>query len=118
MALTKSQRVKLMKAISSNLGGEDDWSVIDATLKQFGLPREDTWSGTKQSYVLRMIEDASDDELVELGEHMGHKVELQGPALRAEPQFWQPGMMRLFITHLAKNKVFAGQLQSRRRQVH
>lgn len=112
MALTKSQRVKLMRAISANLGAEDDWSVIDATLKQFGLPREDSWTGTKQSYVLRMIEDASDDELVELGEHMGHKVEQQGPPLRSEPTFWQPGMMRLFITHLAKHKVFAAQLQA------
>jgi TIR domain len=111
MPLTKSQRVKLMKVISANLG-EEDWAFVDATLKQFGLPRQANWNGTKESYALRMIEDASDDELVELGEHMGHKVEHRGPALRVEPEFWRPGMMRLFITHLARHKVFAAQLQA------
>jgi nucleoside 2-deoxyribosyltransferase len=32
--------------------------------------------------------------------------------LRTEPKFWQPGMMRLFITHLAKHKAFAARLQA------
>lgn len=111
MALTKSQRVKLMKAVAMNLGGEN-WPVIDATLKQFGLPRKPNWNGPSDAYVLKMIEDATDDELVELGEHVGHKIDQQGPTLLAEPKFWQPGMMRLFITHLAKHKVFAAQLQA------
>ncbi|SPF36927.1 conserved hypothetical protein [Candidatus Sulfotelmatobacter kueseliae] len=111
MALTKSQRVKLMKAISTSLGGED-WAVIDTTLKQFGLPWQDSWSGSTSSYVLKMIGDAADDELVELGEHVGHKIDQQGPTLPADLKFWQPGMMRLFVTHLAKHKVFAAQLQA------
>ena len=63
-------------------------------------------------YVLTMVEDAPDDVLAELGEHMGHKVEQHGLVVRAEPKFWQPGMMRLFITHLAKHKMFAAQLQA------
>jgi len=94
-----------------NLGGEN-WSIIDATLKEFGLPRKPNWNGSPDSYVLKMIEDASDDELVELGEHFGHKIDHQGPTSLAEPKFWQPRMMRLFITHLAKHKVFAAQIQA------
>src|SRR5207253_879179 len=28
-----------------------------------------------------------------------------------EPSFWRPDMLRLFITHLASHRAFAGQLQ-------
>jgi hypothetical protein len=112
MPLTKSQRITLMKAISEKLGAED-WSVIDATLKQFELPWQQSWNGTSTAYVLEMIGHGSDEDLIELGEHVGHKVSLQGSAPPVpDPSFWQPGMMRLFISHLSKCKVFAAQLQA------
>ncbi len=108
MALTPSQRVSILKQIAARLGSED-YSLIDLTLKQFALPRTDTWSGTKEDYVLKMTEDAGDDPLLDLARHVGAHVEQS--TLRVDPPFWQPGMFRVFLSHLATKRKLAAQLQ-------
>lgn len=108
MALTPSQRITLMKSIAQRLGPEE-WSLIDLTLKQFGLPWTEQWSGSKEAYVLEMIERATDDVLLDLGSHVGFH--LQDAAPRMDPPFWRKGMFRLFVTHLAAHRAFAGELQ-------
>ena len=108
MALTPSQRITLMKSVAQRLGNED-WPLIDLTLKQFALPWTEQWSGSKEAYVLEMIERATDDVLLDLGRHVGFQ--LQEPIQRVEPPFWRKGMFRLFTTHLAANRKFAGELQ-------
>jgi hypothetical protein len=70
MALTPSQRITVIKEVSQRLDSED-WPLIDLTLKQFSLPWSNEWSGTKDAYVLRMIEEAADDVLVDLARHVG-----------------------------------------------
>jgi hypothetical protein len=63
-----------MKSIAQRLGNED-WPLIDVTLKQFALPWTDQWSGTKEGYVLEMIEGAADDALLDLGRHVGFQLQ-------------------------------------------
>jgi len=52
MKLTKSQRVKIIQDTPSHLNGED-WTTIDLTLKQFGFPTSDQWSGDKKRTSLK-----------------------------------------------------------------
>jgi hypothetical protein len=109
MALTPSDRIKLIKEVSARLGMEE-WPLIDLTLKQLGLPWSDQWNGTKDGYVMTMVEGASDDALIELGQHVGYQFEEAGEP-RVEPPFWRKGMFKLFISHLAAHRAFAAQLQ-------
>ena len=98
-----------MREISDRLGGED-WPLIDVTLKQFGLPRSDTWNGTRTAYVLEMLEDAGDRPLVDLAQHVGYALEARSDP-GVEPRFWRKGMLRVFISHLAREKKVASELQ-------
>jgi TIR domain-containing protein len=104
--MTPSDRIKHIKDISEALGKEDR-SLIDLTLKQFGLSpwsRNHYWEGSLQSYVLYMLEDIddiSDESLLELAKHIGAVPELE----RVEtPSFWKPDQPRVFISHLAEIK--------------
>ena len=109
MFLSTSQRVSLMKEVSQRLGG-DTWAIIDLTLKQFGQPTSDMFGGETTTYVLSMIENSSDDTLIELAEHLGFRLDF--PVGRAmEPPFWRKGMFRLFISHLSAHKKWAADLQ-------
>jgi len=88
MALTPSQRISLLKEIRQRLANED-WPLIGVTLKQFSLPWAEEWRGTKDAYVLQMIEDAADDVLIQLARHVGFTLAAGGP--RVEPPFWRQG---------------------------
>jgi hypothetical protein len=90
--------------------GAEEWPFIDLTLNQFSLPTSDTWDGDKSSYVLKMLESASDPILIELGQHVGFQFDEAGPQ-RVDPPFWRKGMLRLFVSHLAAKRDFAAGLQ-------
>ncbi len=109
MPLSPSQRVVLIKEIAARLCMED-YSLIDVTLKQFSLPWSDQWTGTKEGYVLRMIEQAPDQALIDLAQHVGFQFE-EATIPRIEPPFWRRGMLRVFVAHLAIHRDFAAQLQ-------
>ena len=71
MKLTKSQRVQIIKDIADHLDLED-WTNLDLTLKGFGFPTTDQWSGgDKRSYVIEMLGEPADSDLIELGQHFG-----------------------------------------------
>jgi len=108
MALTPSQRVVLMKEISQRLG-QEDWLLIDTTLRAFSLPTRDEWHGATSGYVLRMLEDAKDQALLSLAEHVGFQSNA-GPT-RVDPPFWRKNMFRLFLSHLSAHREYAAQLQ-------
>lgn len=108
--LTASQRIKVLKEVSSRLSMEE-WSLIDITLSQFKLPTADTWdSANKSGYILHMAKEASDETLVELGQHVGFLVE-EAPKSGIEPPFWRKRMYRLFISHLSMHRAIAAELQ-------
>jgi len=97
-----SERIHLIKETSVALGKES-WSIIDLTLKQFKLPWTDEWRGdNKDDYVMDMITDANDQALVELAKHLGVVTELESSE---KPTFWSPEQPRIFLSHLAKEKV-------------
>jgi hypothetical protein len=107
--LSPSQRIALIKGIGKALSSEE-WRLIDVTLKQFSLPWSDQWNGSKSDYVLYMIEDAPDQALIDLAEHVGFHFE-QETGAGVVPPFWRKGMLRVFITHLAAYRAFAAALQ-------
>jgi hypothetical protein len=115
MALSKSERVHLIKDVVSRLGDEE-WPILDLTLNQFGLETQDYWNESKQSYIIWSTEHADDGTLQELGVHLGVGPARQVPVEPAIiPAFWEPGAFRLFVSHLSANKVYAAQLQERLR---
>ncbi len=109
MPLSASKRISLLKEIGERLK-EEDWSLIDITLSQFGLQTFPTWPDGKLSYVLESCKAAEDHILIELGQHVGFLVE-EAPKPGIDPPFWRKRMFRLFISHLSSQKVFAAQLQ-------
>ncbi|WP_445941098.1 toll/interleukin-1 receptor domain-containing protein [Pseudomonas sp.] len=100
--MNPSERIKHIKEISKELAKED-WALLDLTLRQFGLPWTDQWGGgDKEHYVIEMLSEAKDEPLLELAKHLGLASQLETPY---EPSFWENTEARIFLSHLAKNKV-------------
>lgn len=111
MALNSSKRVTLLKEIAKRLGKED-WSLVDVTLKQFALPTQNTWNGTRPEYVLEMAAEATDQTLIDLAEHCGFATDLNPKHQGIDPTFWRKGMFRLFLSHLSTQREVAANLQN------
>lgn len=107
--LTPSQRITLLKQISSRLSVEE-WSLIDITLAQFKLPNFEEWQGEKSSYILHSVKAAPDPTLIELAQHVGFSLE-ESPKPGVDPPFWRNRMFRLFVSHLSSERAFAAELQ-------
>jgi len=74
--MTPSERIKIIRSISSALANEE-WPLIDLTLKQFSLRWMDQWQGSdRAAYVIDMISDGEDYKLLDLGKHLGVESEL------------------------------------------
>jgi hypothetical protein len=112
MKLTKSQRVKVIQDVASHLGAEG-WTTIDLVLSQFGFPTTNEWQSGTSSYVIKMIEDASDEQLIELGQHFG--MVFEGKELNSAPdklsEYWENGHLRVFISHLTGHKQQAADIR-------
>lgn len=99
--MSPSERIKHIKAIATALSNEE-WTLLDLTLKQFGLPWTDQWGGgSKEGYVIEMISSAKDEPLLELAKHLGVASQLE---TTIEPKFWSSGSPRVFLSHLASMK--------------
>ncbi len=111
MSLSPSQRITLIKLIAERLGKES-WSLINVTLQQFGVPEiGGSWSITQTyTYVLERVQNAGDQALIDLAQHVGYKFD-QPISAGVDPPFWRKNMLRLFVSHLATNRKFAGELQ-------
>jgi hypothetical protein len=110
MALTPSARIKLLTAVANHLAGEE-WPIIDLTLSQFGLPTTDSWSSGKDGYIIQMAKEADNETIVGLAEHCGIPVEHGVVQPNVQASFWKPEFFRLFLSHLAAQKKFTGELQ-------
>lgn len=64
-----SDRIKIISEIA-NILAPADYSLIDLTLRQFGLPWTETWSEDKVGYVVEMIQTADDQSLLDLASHL------------------------------------------------
>ncbi len=67
-----SDRIKIISEIANTLAPAD-YSLIDLTLRQFGLPWTEQWYGDKIGYVVEMIQTADDQCLFDLASHLGIK---------------------------------------------
>ncbi len=65
-----SDRIKIISEIANTLAPAD-YSLIDLTLRQFGLPWTEQWYGDKIGYVVEMIQTADDQSLLDLASHLG-----------------------------------------------
>lgn len=111
MPLTASQRIKLIKEIADRLADEG-WSLIDLTLSQFGFQTSSTWNGSSHNYVLEHVGTGEDARLVELAEHLGYAFEQPGISTIADPSFWKPDRLRVFLSHLTLHRAVTAELQS------
>lgn len=110
-----SEKIKLIKEISVNLSAEE-WSLIDLTLKQFDFPTTDMFSGNKFDYILQQIQNGDDNRLTDLASHLDIKTGSNSsisPESELNPTFWKDGYFKLFISHLATDKVNAQQLKDK-----
>jgi hypothetical protein len=109
MPLTASERVTLIKEIANRIEDEN-WPVIDMTLSEFGLPTENTWNGGANAYVMKMVQGASESVLIELAKHLGFELKSR-PGLPEPAVPTQNRLLRVFISHLATEKIYASSLQ-------
>ncbi len=103
-----SHRIKTIKAISEALALED-YGIIDLTLGQFELSTSDSWRGSKVDYIIEMVKSASDSVLDDLYKHIN---EVGDKNYANRPKFWKENTVKVFISHLASNKIVATQLQN------
>jgi TIR domain len=110
MQLSPSQRLTLLKEIASRLAVEE-WPLLDTTLKAYQLPVSDRWDGGKHAYVLEMVAEASDQVLIDLAHHFWFDyVDFVFPSTQVA--CWGNGTLRLFISHLAKERQLAADLKN------
>lgn len=107
--MTPSERTKHIKHIATELKKEE-YGIIDLTLKQFKLPTSDSYSGTKIGYIIQQIEDADEKTLIALASHL-NDVSVAEKESDINPNFWKEGFLKLFISHLATDKINAKSLQ-------
>lgn len=101
-------RVQLIRQLAEHLF-ETEWTELDLTLRQFGLPWEEQWSGQKQDYLLLMLERGDDQKLLDLHEHLfGSR---GAPSADQIPSYWEPGYFKLFVCHVVANKQFCSELK-------
>lgn len=96
-----SERITLIKEIATILS-QEEWSLIDLTLKEFDFPTSDSYNGKEKAYVIEHIQDGENNNLIELAEHLGLRIESDSTSVK--PEFWKDGYFRLFISHLATDK--------------
>lgn len=102
------ERIKLIREISERMN-QEDFTVIDLILRQFHLPTQHTWNGDKSSYVIQMVDGATDEILKELAGYFGIGEARAQPT--NSPDFWKDSYYRLFISHRSDDKVEVGALQ-------
>lgn len=107
--LTASDRIWLIRDISRRLA-QEEWQIIDLSLRQFGFPWTDNWTGDKISYIIEMLDKATDEKLTGIAEHLG--CEVKARQVTAEPEFWKANHFKLFISHLSNKRKEIGELQT------
>ncbi|MGD0712967.1 MAG: toll/interleukin-1 receptor domain-containing protein [Gaiellaceae bacterium] len=108
------ERVTTITKIAAALG-ERNWSEVDLTLEQFGMPISDSWSGDPYSYVVEHIKGASDENLLELHDFLFPGDASVPGSTRAHEEdaggIWEPGYFRLFIAHSSLQTLEVGELK-------
>jgi hypothetical protein len=99
-------RIEIKKRLAAALS-ETGWAEIDLILTEFNQPTTDQWSGDESGYIIEMLRQASDEDLSSLSEY----VLGSGVAPPEDLIPWTGETFRLFLSHLAREKEFAGGVQ-------
>lgn len=102
-----SDRDRLIDEIARRLSTKG-WDEIEATLEQFGFPEVDLKGLVRgDELVIKTIQSGHDDDLIRLGADLGFELSTSEP----DHSFWDKGLFRLFISHVAKHRKFAHDVQ-------
>lgn len=92
---------------SANLLARRHWSEIDTILEQFGCGTQE-WFGDSLSYCLEMIKKIPGNDLSDIHIYLTGGM----PENPTELQPWKEGNLKLFFSHLAKNREYVGTVKS------
>ena len=110
MALTASERATYKKEIAQRLSPQS-WAEIDLVLSELGVATTELWQGGDRfAYIIEMLKGVGDSVLSELAVHLN--VETGEDSVLDPPAFWGENQLCVFISHLAKNKIYATDLQA------
>ena len=99
------QRVDAIKRVATRLEATDEWGEIDLVLEQFGFSTWDRWHGDMKSYIISSLKNGENDDLAAIDRYlMGHS--------RPGDEPWEDKGFRLFLTHVAAQKLAAHELKS------
>lgn len=108
--MTRGQRATLLLRLGRGMS-ELAWGEMDVVFRTFGFSTWDSgdWS-SRYDYALRVLEEGSDDQVLELFAHMfpGEDVD---PSNNDRISPWQAGTFRLFLSHTTENRHRAGALR-------
>jgi hypothetical protein len=103
-----SQRVTIISAVADALEPRG-WAQADVVLEHFGVTPDSQDVGDLKIHIHRTLSKAPPTVLVDLAEHFG--VQVEKPASdNGNAPIWEAGMFRMFISHLAADKVKATEL--------
>lgn len=89
---------------SARLLAAREWTDLDLILRQHNLRTSDDAPAGPYAYVISMVEDAKDADLVALHSYLvGDNADAP-----SEAQPWEQGHLRLFMSHLATHQEFVG----------
>src|SRR5438094_1383955 len=103
------ESVTLLKKLAEAFA-QVDWPDIDLTLRQFGLTWEEQWRGTdKYAYALEHLENGDEQTLLALSEHLFPSGQVGD--VRSAERLWGDGPFRLFMSHVASDKIYVAQVK-------
>lgn len=100
-----------MSAIKRIARSMSKWSYedVDQVFQQFGVPTSKTWEqGNHQQYLLHHLHNAATASLIELDIYLS----AFGEQKDVDSDAWQPGHLRLFLTHSSKDRDFVCALKA------
>lgn len=94
----------------TNVMNQKEWPAIDLVLSQYGFRTEEQWNGNKEYYIQTMIQDETNDKLLELASYYNLN---QGIDFEIEDKYisWSPSKVCVFLSHLASDKVRTAKIQ-------
>ena len=109
--MTPSERLKIIKEISRKLS-QEEWRYVNVVLRQFNIQTmnpDDYYDGLFE-YVADMVEEAPDQTLIELAQHL--EIPLSDtPSSIPTPEFWGKEKFKLFLSHISSFKKETAELQ-------
>lgn len=108
------ERVNLIGKIANILQQDMTYSRIDAYLPAFGIACPDHHfdiNFSKRLYVEKLLSDQSDEVILKIADDLELE-HLERAKVNIIPTFWKQGYFKLFISHVAKFKEKASELQN------